>query len=78
MLRSKVNQEYARWWQFWLSKVPRSDTSSASRVKAAVLLRSRSLSVAEDRLRFLRDPAKTISPLRCPTPAKGLYLDEES
>lgn len=78
MLRSKVYQEYAKWWQFWISKVPRNDTTSASRVKAAVLLRSRPLSMREPRLHFLQNPGKTITPLRCPTAPKGLYIDEES
>jgi len=78
MLRSKINQEYARWWQFWLSKLPQSDTSSASRVKKAVLLRSRSLSIPEERLHFLPNPARTISPPRRPTAPKGICIDEES
>ena len=78
MLRSKINQEYARWWQFWLSKLPQSDTGSASRIKKAVLLRSRSLSLPEERLHFLQNPARIISPLRCPTASKGVQIDEES
>lgn len=78
MLKSKVDQEYARWWQFWLSKLPQNDTSSVSKVKAAALLKSHSLSILEDRLRFLRNPATTISPLRCPTGGNGSYIDEES
>lgn len=77
MLRSKVYQEYARWWEFWLSKLPQDDASSPSRVKAA-LLNSHSSSILEDRLRLLRNPARTLSPMRCPTEAKGLYIDEES
>lgn len=77
MLRSKVYQEYARWWEFWLSKLPQGDTSSPSRVKAA-LLKSHSSSIREDRLRLLRNPGRTLSPMRCPTEAKGLYFDEES
>jgi hypothetical protein len=78
MLKSKVNQEYARWWQFWLSKLPPNDSSSVSKVRADVLLKGPSLSILEDRLRFLRNPAKTISPLRCSLGEKGAYLDEES
>ena len=78
MRKRKINLEYARWWQFWLSKVPQSDTSSASRVKKAVLLRSRSLSIPEERLHLLRNPARTISPVRSPTAPKGVYIDEES
>ena len=78
MLTSKLNQEYARWWQFWLSKLPQSDMNFPSRVKAAALLKSHSLSMPEDRLRFLRNAAKTMSPLQCPAGAKSLYLDEES
>jgi hypothetical protein len=78
MLKSKVNQEYARWWQFWLSKLPQNDAASVSRVKATMLLKGPALSILEDRLRFLRNPARTISPLRCSTGAEGLYLDEES
>ena len=78
MLRSKINQEYARWWQFWLSKLPQSDTGSASRVKKAVLLRSRSLYIPEERLNFLQNPARTMSPLRCPTASSGVHIDEES
>ena len=68
MLKTKVYQEYARWWEFWLSKLPQNDTSSVSRVKAAAPLKSHSLSIPEDRLRYLRNPARTIS-LRCPTGA---------
>jgi len=79
MLKTKVYQEYARWWEFWLSKLPQNDTSSVSRVKAAVpLLKSHSLSLPEDRWRFLPNPARTIHPLRCPTGANGAYMDEES
>ena len=77
MLGNKVYQEYARWWQFWLSKVPQNDTSPHSTVKAAVL-RSHSFSIPEDRFHSLRNAARTINPLRCPTGAEGLYLDEES
>ena len=79
MLRSKINREYATWWQFWLSKLPHRDTSSASRVKKAMLLRSRSLSTPEERLHFLPSP-RTISPPRRPTAPKGVCIDidEES
>ena len=77
MLKTKVYQEYARWWEFWLSKLPPNDTSSVSRVKAAAPLRSDSLSIPEDQLRFLPSPARTIR-LRCPTGANGAYMDEES
>ena len=77
MLRNKVSQEYARWWQFWLSKLPQC-TNVRSSATIAVLNNSNSFSITEDRLRYLRNPAKTISPLRCPTTAIGHYVDEES
>lgn len=77
MLKGKVYQEYAKWWQFWLSKVPENDRSSVPRVKAAALLKSHSLFMTEDRLRFLGSSARTINPLRCPT-GGGSHIDEES
>lgn len=78
MLRCKVYQEYARWWEFWLSKLPQSDASPTSRGKEALRLRAHSLFMAEHQLRFLRNPAGTISPLLCPTGEEDSYIDEES
>ncbi len=78
MLTSKVNQEYARWWQFWLSKLPQNNTSSVSKVKAAALLKGHSLSVLEDRLRFIRNAERSVSPPRCAVGGIGSYIDEES
>jgi len=78
MLRNKVSQEYARWWQFWLSKLPQGDKSLSASGNVAGLNKNDSFSIPGDRLRYLRNHAKSISPLLCPTTAIGLYVDEES
>jgi hypothetical protein len=77
MLRSRVSQEYARWWQFWLSKLPHNEMSQPSKVTAA-MLNGHSFLVTADRLRVRRSPARTMIPLQCPAGTEGLYIDEES
>ena len=77
MLKSKVYQEYAKWWQFWLSKLPQNDTNQPLAVKGMMLKRN-SFAISADRLSCLRNSAKAISPLRCPTAVTGLCVDEES
>jgi hypothetical protein len=77
MLKSRVSQEYARWWQFWFSKLPQRDTGFQLTVTATVL-KTHSLSISTDRLRWLRNHAKAAGPLQCPVPAKSLCIDEES
>ena len=77
MLRSRVSQEYARWWQFWLSKLPQGDASHSSSV-TPIASSGHSFFIPADRLRALRSPAMTISSVQCAAGTERLYIDEES